>query len=178
MTTRSTSASAASALRSGVSPAKRAAVALERTIERADARQRRRDRVRQAERQEVRLGIGTQHAERQHDEARERAGQRRRVVAVDAANGAQLLGHRVGRRRPFRRPLGQRAADHAIHRRHGRASRSAPAAARAASRAGPRRPCGRRTPGGPRASRTGWRRPRTDRCARRRRSPVTCSGAM
>ena len=27
-------------------------------------------------------------------------GQRRRVVAVDAANGAQLLGHRVGRGRP------------------------------------------------------------------------------
>ena len=99
MTTRSTSASAASALRSGASPAKRAATALDRSDQRSDARQRRRDRVRQAEREEVRFGIRTQDAERQHDQARQRLRQRRGVVAVHAADGAQLLGHRVGRRR-------------------------------------------------------------------------------
>ena len=81
MTTRSTSASAASAFRSGASPAKRAAVGARPHDQRADARQRRRDRVGQAEGQEVRLGIGTQDAEGQHHEAREGACQRGRVLA-------------------------------------------------------------------------------------------------
>ena len=53
--------------------------------QRSDAGQRRRDGVGQAERQEVGLRIGAQDAERQHDEARQRVRQRRRVVAVDAA---------------------------------------------------------------------------------------------
>ena len=94
-------------------------------------------------------GIRTQHAERQHDEARERVRQRRRVVAVDAANGAQLLGHRVGRRRPVGGPLGQRAADHAVHGGDRRRAGERRRLLVAASRAGPRRRCGRRTPGGP-----------------------------
>ena len=64
--------------------------------ERADARQRRRDRIGQAERQKVRLGIGTHDAERQHHEARERLGPDRRLVAAHAVNGTQLLGHRIG----------------------------------------------------------------------------------
>ena len=72
--------------------------------QRADAGQRRRDGVRQAEGQEVGFGIGAQHAERQHDEARERAGQHRRVVAVHAERRAAP--------RPSRRPtpVGPRAA--------------------------------------------------------------------
>ena len=44
----------------------------------------------------------------------------RRGAAVHAADGAKLLGHGLGRRGPFRGPLGQRAADHAVHRRDGR----------------------------------------------------------
>ena len=78
MTTRSTSASAASALRSGASPAKRAADRARAHDQRADRRERRGDRVRQAEGEEVGLGIRPQHAERQHDEARQRVRQRRR----------------------------------------------------------------------------------------------------
>ena len=42
--------------------------------ERADTGQRRRDRIRQAERQEVGLRIGPQDAKRQHDDPRERSG--------------------------------------------------------------------------------------------------------
>ena len=117
MTTRSTSASAASALRSGASPGEARGDGARAHDERADARQRRGDRVGQAEGEEVRLGIGAQDAERQHDEARERrapAPACRR--AVHAAHGAQLA-------RPSRRPtpagpraLGERPADHAIRR--------------------------------------------------------------
>ena len=81
MTTRSTSASAARALKSGVSPAKRAAVALDRTISDPRPDKGRRDRVGQTERQKVGFGIGAQHAERQHDQPRQRVGQRRRVIA-------------------------------------------------------------------------------------------------
>ena len=121
MTTRSTSASAASALRSGVSPANRAATALERTTSEpmpdsdvaiASGRLNARKSV---------SGIGPQHAERQHHQTRERAGPRpacrRRVAEADAA---QLVGHR---RRPTpagRGPLGQRPANHAIDRGDGR----------------------------------------------------------
>jgi len=64
--------------------------------DRADARQRRRDGIRQAEREEIRFGIGTQHTEGEHHESCERARQRRRIVAVHDANGPQFLGHRVG----------------------------------------------------------------------------------
>ena len=74
MTTRSTSASAASALRSGASPANRAAVALERTISESMPDKRHRDGVGQAEREKVGVGIGPQNAERQHDDARQRLG--------------------------------------------------------------------------------------------------------
>ena len=114
MTTRSTSASAASALRSGASPAKRDATALERNDERADPRERRGDRVRKAEGEEVGLRIRPQDAERQHHEPRERVRERRDVGRVDAAHGAQLLRHRLGRRRPIVRALGQRPPDHPI----------------------------------------------------------------
>src|SRR2546426_8322285 len=41
----------------------------------------------------------------------QRAGQGRRVVAKRAADGPQLLGHRVGRCRALRGALRQRAAD-------------------------------------------------------------------
>ena len=112
MTTRSTSASAASALRSGASPGNRAAVALERTISEPVARQRRGDRIRQAERQEVGLWIGTQHAERQHDDASERLRQCPRAVAVRSRARPQLLGHDLRGGVPLRGSLGQRAADH------------------------------------------------------------------
>ena len=149
--------------------------------QRSDARQRRRDRVRQAERQEVGLGIRPQDAKGQHDDARERARHRARVVAVEAPNAAQLFGHRVGGRRPFRRPLRQRAPDDAVHRRHGGG------AGERRRLFGQRRVedlddrCGRRTPAGRPASRTGSRRPRRDRCAHRpvRRSPARapCSAA-
>ena len=77
MITRSTSASAASALRSGVSAPNRAATTLERTISDRVGRQRGGDGVGQAEREKVGLGIGSQDAERQDDEARERVRQRR-----------------------------------------------------------------------------------------------------
>ena len=97
MTTRSTSASTASALISGASPAKRAAVALDRTISDPMPGERRRDGVRQAERQEVGLRIGTQDAEGQHDDARQRLCQRASAVAVRAAHGTQFVGHRLGR---------------------------------------------------------------------------------
>jgi len=71
--------------------------------------QRRRDGIRQAERQEVRLGIGAQHAERQHHQACEARRARAAVSSPSTdSNGAQFLGHRVGRRWPFRRLFGQR----------------------------------------------------------------------
>ena len=146
--------------------------------QRADARQRGRDRVRQAEGEEVGLRIGPQDAERQHDQPRQRARQRRRVVAVDAANGAQLLGHRVGRRRPLRRAAWPARGGSRGRPRPRPASRSAPAAARAAWRAGSRRRCGRRTPGGP-ASISNRIAPAANRSLRASTaSPVTCSGAM
>ena len=88
--------------------------------QRANARQRRRDGVRQAEGQEVRLGIGAQDAERQHHQPRERAGESRRLIALQAAHRAQVLGHRLGRCRPLHGPLGQRSADYAIDGGHGR----------------------------------------------------------
>ena len=120
ITTRSTSASAASALRSGASPAKRAAVALERTtsepmpesdVAMASGRLKARKSVSGSGRR-TRNGSTTSRVS-----ARARAA---RLVAVDAANGAQLLGHRLGRCRPLRGPLGQRAADDAVDRRHRR----------------------------------------------------------
>ena len=120
ITTRSTSTSAARALRSGRLPGEARGGGAGAHDQRADARQRRRDRVRQAEGQEVRLGVGAEDAERQHHEARERAGQGRRVVARGAADDAQLLGHDVGRFRPLRGTFGQRPADHAVRRRHRR----------------------------------------------------------
>ena len=56
--------------------------------ERADAEQRGGDRVGQDEGQEVRLGIRPQDAKGKDQDARGHAGQRRRVVAQDAAHGA------------------------------------------------------------------------------------------
>ena len=107
--------------------------------------------------------------------------QRRRGAAVHAANGAQLLGHRVGRRWSIAGRLGHRPPDHAIHCGDGRRAGQRRRLLVAAWHAGPRRSCGRRMPDGRQASRTGWRRRRTDRCARRppRRSPVRapCSAA-
>ena len=88
--------------------------------ERADARQRRRDGIRQAEGQKVRVGIGTQGTERQHDEPGESLSQGRGVAGVHAPDGAQLLRHGVGRCRPLCRLLGERAADHTVRRGHGR----------------------------------------------------------
>ena len=77
MTTRSTSASAASALRSGRLAGEARGGRARSHDQRADARERRGDRVRQAEGQKVGLRIGTQHAERQHHQPRERLRQRR-----------------------------------------------------------------------------------------------------
>ena len=81
MTTRSTSASAATSLEIRRLAGEARGDGAGAHDQRADAGQRRRDGVRQAEGQKVRLGIGTQDAERQHDEPRERAGQDGRVVA-------------------------------------------------------------------------------------------------
>ena len=120
ITTRSTSASAASALRSGASPAKRAAVALERTtsepmpdsdVAMASGRLKARKSVSGSGRR-TRNGSTTRRVS-----ARARAG----VSSPSTPRTrAQLLGHRVGRGRPLRGPLGQRAADHAVDRGHGR----------------------------------------------------------
>ena len=181
MTTRSTSASAASTLRSGASPANRAAVALERTISEPTPDN------------DVAIASGRLKARKSvsgSGRSTRKGSTTRRVSAcasagvsslVRAADAAQFLGHLVGRERPIGRPLGQRPADHAVDGRHGRTSRSAPAAVRAASRGGRRRPSGRQRRGGPPASRTGWRLPRTDRSAHRRgrRSPARapCSAA-
>ena len=90
--------------------------------ERADAGERRGDRVGQAEREKIRLGIGAQHPEGQHDEARQRARRHRRVVFA-SAHVAELVRHRLGGRGPLGRFLGEGAADHAIDRRDGRRSR-------------------------------------------------------
>ena len=78
------------------------------------ARQRRRDGVGQAEGQKVGLRIGPEHTKRQHDQTRQRLREHGGVVPIHAADGTQLLGHRVSRRRPFRRPLRQRSANHAV----------------------------------------------------------------
>ena len=91
--------------------------------QRADPRQRRRDRVGQAEGEEIGFGIGPQHAERQDDESRQRLRQRRRGAAVHARDGAKLLRHRLRRCRPLVGPLGERATDHAVHRGDGRGAR-------------------------------------------------------
>ena len=88
--------------------------------QRAGAGQGRGNRIGQAERQEVRLRIGTQRAERQHHETREHLGHGRHISRVTDADAAQLAGHLVGRLRPVPGPLGERPANHAIDRRHGR----------------------------------------------------------
>ena len=99
--TRSTSASAASALRSGASPAKRAAAALERTTSEADPRERRGDRVGEAEGQEVGLGIGAQEPERQHHQAGQRRGPgpacRRRRRRATARSSSAIASAEAGR---------------------------------------------------------------------------------
>ena len=82
MTTRSTSASAASDFEIGCVAREPRGRGARADDQRAGARQRRGDRIRQAECEEVRLWIGTQHAERQHDDASERLRQRPRAVAV------------------------------------------------------------------------------------------------
>ena len=76
ITTRSTSASAASALRSGASPAKRAAVALERTTSEPIAESEVAIASGRLKARKSVSGSGAQDAERQHDEARERARER------------------------------------------------------------------------------------------------------
>ena len=78
------------------------------------ARQRRRDGVGQAEGQKVGLRIGSEHTKRQHDQTRERLREHGGVVLIDAADGAQLLGHRLRRWRPLRRPLRQRSTNHTV----------------------------------------------------------------
>ncbi len=91
--------------------------------ERSVTRQGCRDCVGQAERQEIRLGIGTQHAERQHDQTGERAGQGRRRVAIHRVRGTKLRRHFVGRCRALDRALRQGATDHAVERGNRRRSR-------------------------------------------------------
>ncbi len=181
ITTRSTSASAARALRSGVSPANRAAVALERTtsdsirvsdVAIASGRLKARKSV---------SGSARRIAEGQHHEAGQGPGQGRSVVASDAPRPRAAP-------RPSPRP--RRAAPTGAWPAPGGsrdrpppppATRSARAAARRASRAGSRRRCGPRRPAAPPASRRASRPPRTGRCARRalRRSPARapCSAA-
>jgi hypothetical protein len=85
--------------------------------ERPGGAERRRDGVGEAEREEVGFWIRTQHAERQHHQARQRVRQARGVVTVGAGDRAQLFGHHGGRRRPIRGTLRQGAPDHAVHRR-------------------------------------------------------------
>ena len=75
MTTRSTSASAASAFRSGISAPKRAATTLERTTIDALADNDVAMASRQTECQKVGFRIGPQNAERQDDQTRERVRQ-------------------------------------------------------------------------------------------------------
>ena len=147
--------------------------------QRAGAGQGRRNRIGQAERQEVRLRIGTQRAERQHHETREHLGHGRHISRVANADAAQLAGHLVGRLRPVPGPLGERPANHAIDRGHGRRAGEGRGlfvhgGAKnlrdgAASERGPARE----------DTRKGWRPPRTDRYwrqpPRRVRTRARCS---
>jgi len=90
--------------------------------QRADPRERRRDRVGQAERKKIDLRVRAQHPERQHDDPRQRLGENRALVTADGGRVLQLVGHRRGRRRSIRRPLGQRTTDQTVDRRHSRSA--------------------------------------------------------
>ena len=135
ITTRSTSASEASAFRSGASTRKRPATALERTtsdsmpdsvVVIASARLNARKSV-SASGRRIRNGSTTSRVI-----VWARAVRR---LGVEGGGGPQLLGHHVRRFEPVLRPLGQRPPDHAIDRRRRPAIRRAPAADRSSSRA-------------------------------------------
>ena len=111
--------------------------------ERADAGQRRRDRVRQAEGQKIRFLVGTQRSERQNHQARERMRDRGRCGPVGHPRRAQLVGHLIGRREPLGRFLRERVPQHAIDRRDRRHAGQRRRVLVDASRARSRRSCGR-----------------------------------
>ena len=90
--------------------------------QRAQPRQRGRDRVGQAEGEEVGLRIRAEDVEGQHDQARQRVRQRGRPACLHAGDGAQLDGHRLGRFGPVGRALRQRLPNDPIDGRGGRRS--------------------------------------------------------
>ena len=91
--------------------------------ERAEPRERGGDRVGEAEREEVGLGVRPQDAEGQDHEAGEGASQGRALLALHAPHAAQVGRHRVGGRRPPAGALRERAPHHAIDRGDGGGTR-------------------------------------------------------
>jgi len=81
--------------------------------QRRNSGQRRRDGVRQTEREEVGIRIASQRSKRQHDQARERMRGRRRLVGA-GRNVTQLFGHRIRGLNAIFATLRQRASNNAI----------------------------------------------------------------